>query len=227
MRYSPWTSLSIAIYFAFSAAALIGQDYAGWSAKEARKIGIAMTEKGKVAGDAGWRVMSTNQATSYNFRATWLTPSVIKATARLEQLRQRLSSEETQKILEEAENAGPTVFLIELDAVEGSGVIPGDWQAFLQPAKLSQGSDGCMKGENAPALWKLKGLAGVHEKDYKYERFWVVFPLARKDGQPLFEQETQKAELIIRINDKESKVSFRIPQDVLEKCRRLIQTAAP
>jgi len=37
-----------------------------------------------------------------------------------------------------------------------------------------------------------EGFGGVNEKDYKYERFWVVFPLARKDGQPLFSPTIEK-----------------------------------
>ncbi len=186
-----------------------------------------MTEKGSVSGDSGLRVMSTNKATSYKYRATWLSPSVIRATARLEQIRQRLSNDETLKLIEEAEKAGPAIFLVELDAIEGSGVIPSDWHAFLQPENLPMGSDGCLKGQNTPELWKLKGLAGTNEKDYKYERFWVVFPLSRKNGEPLFGPEIKKAELIIRINDKESKVSFRIPAEVMENSRRLNPSVAP
>lgn len=223
MRLLRLTDLSFAVLFIVFPLALFGQDYTGWSAKEAGRIGSAMTASGHVDGTGGWRVNTTNKATSYQFRATWLTPAVIKATARLEQFRQRLSNDETRTLVEEAENAGPTVFLIELDAIEGSGVIPADWQAFLQSAKLPEGSEGSMKGQSTPELWRLKGLAGTKEKDYKYERFWVVFPLTRKDGQPLFSVETE-AELIIRVNSKEGKVSFRIPADVLEKSRRLSKT---
>jgi hypothetical protein len=205
-------------------AVLLCQDYLSWSQSQVKNMGSEMTEKGEVDMNNGLRVMSTNKATSYKYRVTWLSPSIIRATARLEQFRQRLSNDETQKLVEEAENAGPTIFIVELDAIEGSGVIPSDWQAFLQPAKLPMGADGCMKGQNTPELWKLKGLAGTNGRDYKYERFWVVFPLSRKDGQPLFSPEVEKAELIIRINDKESKVSFRIPADVKEKIRRLSQS---
>jgi len=210
MRISRLICFFIALHMTVFLMAQSGDEYLNWSAKEVKRVGTAMTKKDSVSG-ASFRVMNTNQATAYQYRATWLTPSVIRATARLEQVRQRLTNDETKKIVEEAENAGPAIFLIELDAIEGSGVIPSDWQAFLQPEKLPVGSDGCMKGQNTPELWKVKGLAGVYEKDYKYERFWVVFPLTQKDGMPLFSPGTKNAELIVRINGKEGKTSFPIP----------------
>jgi hypothetical protein len=228
MRLSRLLNWGIAVLFVLCfSSILLCQEYLSWTQSQAKKIGSEMTEKGEVSGDSGWRVMSTNKATSYHFRATWLSPSVIKATARLEQFRQRLTNGETQNLVEEAEKAGATIFLVELDAVEGSGVIPPDWQAFLQPAQLPVGSDGCLKGQNTPELWKVKGLAGTNEKDYKYERFWMVFPLSLKNGQPLFGPGVEKAELIIRIHDKESKATFRIPADVFEKSRKLTQASTP
>jgi hypothetical protein len=225
MRFLRLIISSIAGFIMLFTTALLGQDYLNWSDSQAMKAGKEMTETGSVDG-AGWRVNSTNKATSYKYRATWLTPSVIKAAARLEQLRQRLPNAEMQQLLEEAENAAQTVFLIELDAIEGSGVIPEDWQAFLQPEGLPAGAEGCMKGESTPELRKVKGLAGTHAKDYKYDRFWIVFPLVKKDGKPLFAIENKKAELIIRINNNESKVDFTIPSDIREKGLRLSQAVA-
>ncbi len=196
-----------------------GQDFLKWSAKQASDIGKMLVAKGKVKGE-GWRVYSTHKSTSFNYRATWLTPAVIQASARLHQLNGRLSDQETLQLVEEAERAGQTVFLIELDAIEGAGVIPSDWQAFLQPAGLASDAGGSAIGQNSPELWKMKGLGGTLERDYKYDRFWMVFPLVNKDGHVLFHEDTEKAELIIRILGKEAKIQFRIPDDVREKAKR-------
>jgi hypothetical protein len=225
MRNRPFALLCAIAAFIVSSAAMLGQDYATMTPSQAQKIGKEMTVQGHVDG-ASWRVYSTNKATSYQYRVTWLTPSVIKATARLEQFRQRLTNAEVQQMIDEAENAGPTVFLVELDAIEGSGVIPPDWQAFLQQEGLPVGDEGCMKGQSTPELWKVKGLVGTMSRDYKYDRFWIVFPLLRKNGQQLFSAGVKKAELIIRINDKEDKAIFKIPEDILEKSRRLSEAAA-
>lgn len=100
--------------------------YLTWPASTAESIGRAMRATGRVGGFFDFRVKSTNKSYNYKLRATWLTPDVIRATARLEQLRNRLSEEATRRLVVEAEGAGDTVVLVEIDPREGSGVIPRD-----------------------------------------------------------------------------------------------------
>ena len=70
------------------------------------------------------RILSREHSYNYKLCATWLTPEVIRATARLAQVRNWLSVEETLALVAEAEAAGDTVILVEIDPREGSGVIP-------------------------------------------------------------------------------------------------------
>jgi hypothetical protein len=71
---------------------------------------------------------------NYKLRATWLTPEVIRATAQLAGIRRGLSDAQAEAMLAEAEAAGGTVVLVEIDPREGSGVIPNDWTATLTGA---------------------------------------------------------------------------------------------
>lgn len=86
------------------------------------------------------------------------TPDMIRATARLMQLQNRLPEDDTRALVAEGEAAGQTVGLVEIDPREGSGVIPNDWQAFLQP-KRQPSVDGRAKiGVNSPSLRDAKAL---------------------------------------------------------------------
>lgn len=58
---------------------------------------------------------------------------MIRATARVLQARSRLTPEQTDAIVTEAQAPGGLVVMVEIDPREGSGVIPLDWEAFLQP----------------------------------------------------------------------------------------------
>jgi hypothetical protein len=109
-------------------------DYLKWSPQQAQTIGRSMRKSGY---RKSWtfRGLHTERASNYKLRATWLTPEVIRASARLEQIRSRLSDDATKALIAEAEAAGDTVVMVEIDPDEGSGVIPLDWQAFLQPKR--------------------------------------------------------------------------------------------
>jgi hypothetical protein len=199
---------------------LSGQDFLKWSGKQSQEIGKKMVKKGSVKGE-GWRVYSTNKSTRFDFRATWLTPSVIRATVRLHQLSGRLSNDQVLQMVEEAENSGQTVFLIELDAIEGAGIIPKDWQAFLQQEDAGKKGLQSAGGIKKPEFRHLKALSGTLAKDYKYERFWIVFDLVDNNGKKLFQEYAEKAELVIRIFGKERKCKFEIPNDIRERMERI------
>src|SRR5690606_34086712 len=147
---------------------------------------------------------------NYKLAATWLTPDVIRAGARLLQLRSRLSDAETRALVAEAAAVPGTVVMVEIDPREGSGVIPNDWEAFLQPKGRP---DRAVRGVVNPRLRDVKALAGVLRRNYDYDRFWVTFPLD-KEGSAVFSG-PGLAELVVRIHDKEGRVEGPVPAAVI------------
>jgi len=186
-----------------------GEEYLSWSAARSETIGRSMYQRGRVGGSFDTRILSTNRAYNYRLAATWLTPDVVRAAARLAQLRSRLSDEATRALVGEAEAAGDTVVLVEIDPREGSGVIPLSWEAFLQPRGLP---DRAVAGVITPRLREVRALAGTMRRNYDYDQFWVVFPLTGADGAPLFPSDVPEAELVVRIHDKEGRVQWTIPE---------------
>ena len=73
-----------------------------WSARQAEAIGTNAYKRGRVGGVFDMRMLKTERSCNYKLAATWLTPDVICATARLLQLRSRLSDEETRALVVEA-----------------------------------------------------------------------------------------------------------------------------
>ena len=178
-----------------------------------------MRKNGRVGGAFDGRVIHTEHSINYKLRATWLTPEVIRASARLEQLRSYLSERETLDLVDEAEAAGDTVILVEIDPREGSGVIPREWLAVLQPKGARLEDLGGVRGENRPELRRVKALSGVMKRDYAYDLFWLVFPLAGEEGEPLFPDSVDEAELVVRIYDKVGRVDWEIPPSIRARAR--------
>jgi hypothetical protein len=143
---------------------------------------------------------------------------VIKATARLLQLHNRTSDDDTRRIVAEALAAGDTVVMVEIDPREGSGVIPLDWEAFLRPAGAD---DRAVSGTKVAALRGVKSLAGVLRRNYDYDRFWVVFPLFEPNGEPLLAEGVSTVELVVRISDKEGRVSWPVPPSMHARTEQL------
>ena len=191
-----------------------GGEYLSWSMSRAETVGRSAYQRGRVGGFFDTRILSTNRAYNYRLAATWFTPDVIRASARLAQLRSRLSDDATRALVQEAEAAGDTVVLVEIDPREGSGVIPPTWEAFLQPRDLP---DRAVAGTVVPALRNVRAFAGTMRRNYDYDQFWVVFPLAGADGAPLFPAEAQEAELVVRIHDKEGRVQWPIPDVIRQR----------
>ena len=185
-----------------------------WSAAEAERIGKSTRVNGRVGAVFDLRVIHTEHSYNYKLRATWFTRDVIQATARLLQLTERLTDSQTEELVREATAAGDVVIMVEVDPREGSGVIPNDWSAFLGPSRKDSQD---VRGENAPALAKVKGLHGVYRRDYNYELFWVVFPLKSANGTPLFPSGSEQATLTVRISNKEGRVVFLLPAYLREK----------
>lgn len=205
----PLAAALLAAWLCSSAAAQ--DDWLGWSASRAEVVGKAMRQSGRVGGWLDMRVKSTNRSYNFKLRATWLTPEVMRACARLLQLQERLSDEETRQLVARAEATADTIVLVELDPSEGSGVIPLGWTAHLQTKDHPKSP--VAKGSLMPRLRDVPVLKGVDKRDYAYDVFWVGFPLDR-DGTPLFGPEDQEAELVVRIEGKEGRVTWAIPPSI-------------
>lgn len=183
-----------------------------WTANRAQAIGKAARVTGRVGGYFDTRILSTNSSYNYKLAATWLTPEVIRATARLAQITDRLSPSEAKRIVEDAEAVDGTVVLVEIDPREGSGVIPNDWLAVLQPVGSSAQQGAPVKGRLEQALQNMRGLSGTVKRNYDYDRFWLVFPTKYEDGTPVFSAQATQLELVVRIAGKEGRVKWPISE---------------
>lgn len=190
-------------------------DFLQWGAKPAKAVALATRVNGQAGGSLDFRVTGTDRSYNYKLRATWMTPQVIRAVARLQQLDKALSDDTTRKLVEEAEAAGEIVIQVEIDPREGSGIIPSDWVALLGPrAEQGAASTRTVRGTGNPRLRDLPALAGGAPRDYSYEVFWVVFPAKSEDGQPLFSPADKEAELSVRIHGKLGRVRWAVPDYV-------------
>jgi hypothetical protein len=183
--------------------------YLAWPAAQAQSIGESAYKRGRVGGLFDGRLLKTERAYNYKLAATLFSRSVIRASARVLQLRSRLTPEQTRNLVTEAETTGGTVVMIEIDPREGSGVIPSEWQAFLQPKGQAAAA---VAGVNTPALRTVKALAGVQRRNYDYDRFWMVFP---GGADVAYAKPTvPDIELVVRIHDQEGRVEW--PAAVLQ-----------
>ncbi len=194
--------------------------YLKWSPQQADSIGKSTYHDGKVGSrellvwlGVDTRLLKTERSQNYKIRATWFTPEVIRASARWAQLRDRLTDKETQALVSEAEAVNGTVIMVELDPNEGSGVIPVDWSAFLQPKGNTSPND-AVRGTQKPELRKARVFQGVMQRNYDYERFWVSFPLVRDDGKPLIVSGDNEVELVVRIYNREGTVTWEVPASI-------------
>ena len=193
------------------------EDFLRWDAKQAKTIALATRVNGQVGKSLDFRVVGTDRSYNYKLRATWMTPQVIRAVARLQQFAKALTGEETRKLVTQAEAAGEIVILVEIDPREGSGVIPNDWVALLGTRTEQGATSRAVRGVSKPKLRDLPALAGGAPRDYSYEMFWLVFPAIGEDGQPLFSPADREAELSVRIHSKVGKVRWPVPEYIRGK----------
>jgi hypothetical protein len=102
--------------------------------------------------------------------------------------------------------------MVEIDPREGSGVIPNDWLAVLQPIASSGQRGTPVKGRLEQALQNRRGLSGTVKRNYDYDRFWLVFPTKYENGTPVFSIESTQLELVVRIAGKEGRVKWPISE---------------
>lgn len=199
------------------------EDYLSWTAKQANDIGKRWRVNGRAGGAFDLRVVHTEHAYNYKLRATLMAPEVVRATARLEQLRLRLSDGQTRELIAEAERTEGLVVLVEIDPQEGSGVVPLDWRSSLRPKGAREDSSLTIPGINTPALRHVKALAGVARRDYAYDVFWVVFPLKDQQGKPIWETPPDAIELLVGIYNKEGRVSWPVSEPLRQHLVNLRQ----
>lgn len=196
-------------------------DYLTWSQDRVAEVVEGAFGDGKVGSRTllfwtGWdtRLLKTERAQNYKLRATWFTPDVVRASARYAQMKSRLSADDTRKLVQEAEAAGETVVVVDIDPNEGSGVVPMDWEAFLRPKDAPNESGRFVRGIITEDLRKVRALQPIAQRNYDYDRYWVVFPLKTESGAPLFGPGDTTAELLVRIYNREGAVSWPIRADV-------------
>lgn len=207
---------------ALSAQSTDSDDYLSWTASKAEQVGKSMRANGRVGSAFDFRIINTDHAINYKLRATLLTPEVIRASARLQQLMNRLNKEQTKKMVEEAESSGDIIVMVEIDPREGSGVIPLDWRVFLQSKDYKEGAGGwAITGVKRPDLRRQKALAGVFKRDYNYDAFWVTFSMVDESKSPLIPVDTSEFELFVGIHSKEGRVTWRLPPSITQKIKSL------
>ena len=184
-----------------------------WPEKTALEVGRRMRVTGRVGGMWGIRGMHTERAMNYELRATWMTPEVLRASARMAQLRGRRSAAEATRLLHDAEAAADTIVMVELDPREGSGVIPLDWAAYLQPKGAAPDSGRAVVGTLLKNARDYPAFAGVEKRDYDFDVFLLGFPLRDAEGRFVLADTTQ-AELVIRLNSSEGRVSWTVPESI-------------
>ena len=203
--------------FGASRARAGGDEYLSWSAEQAERIAKSTRQTGKVGSRFHERLLKTERAVNYKLIATWMTPEVIRATARWLQLGKRLTADQTRALVAEAEGVGDTVFMVELDPREGSGVIPSDWESYLQARSTDPAPGASVRGTSDPRLRDMAALGGIERRNYDYDRFWVVFPLVGPDGRPLFSTGASEAELITRVYSQEERTYWPLSNDIRQR----------
>ncbi len=224
-RYLLFYSAFIIVLFSTYSFAQTGLDennlqYLNWDKKTAVSTGELWLIKGRVGGFFDSRILDTDKSFNYKLRATLMSPEAIRASARLEQIRNRLTNDETKKMIADAEQEN-LVVLVEIDPREGSGIIPNDWRAYIQAknSSLNESIPGNVRND----LRNFKAFQPVNKRDYDYDLFWVSFSLTDKNGVPLWKTVPNELELVVAINGKEGKVKWKVTNDLKLRIENLLK----
>ncbi len=207
-------------FFAQSKSKENDTEYLTWDSKTAQSVGESWRVKGRVGGFFDTRILSTNNSFNYKLRATLMSPEAIRAAARMEQIRSRLTNDETKKLVAEAEQED-LVIIVEIDPREGSGIIPNDWRAFI--GSRNAPSDDLIRGNSNSNLRDSKALQSVSKRDYDYDVFWISFSLFDKNGSSLWKVVPSELELVVGIKDKEGRVTWKVTNDLRLRIEHLLK----
>jgi hypothetical protein len=194
------------------------EQYLRWDGKRANKVALSTRVNGQVGKSLDFRILHTERSYNFKLRATWLTPEVIRARARLVQLAERLPDDDARALVAKADLAETTIILIEIDPREGSGIIPLDWAAFLQ-ARGTGAQDPSSRGTIVSGLGDLRALGGGFRRDYAYDSFWMAFPLRTEKKEWNLDPQAAEVELVVRIYGKVGKVRWPMPDSVRARLR--------
>jgi hypothetical protein len=125
----------------------------------------------------------------------------------------RLDEPGARTMAADAIKGAEVVVLVEIDPREGSGVIPDEWIAQLEPRVSKEQTLPALTGKKTPERRTDPAFQGVRRRDYAYDRFWVSFPLT-KDGVATIAPEAADIQLIVRIYDKAGRVSWPLTPDL-------------
>jgi hypothetical protein len=188
-------------------------DFVRWSARHAESVGQATYRTGRVGGAFDTRLLKTDRAYNYKLAATWITPDVIQATVRLQQLREAFDDTEARRRANAAIQRPSMVIMVEIDPREGSGVIPRDWIALLEIKNAAGRVLRTVPGKEVSELRSDTTFHGVRRRNYDYERLWVEFP-RRGASEPSVPDAGAEISLVVRIYDKEGRVTWPIADAV-------------
>jgi hypothetical protein len=188
-------------------------EFLRWSARQAESVGRGMYKVGRVGSSWDLRLLKTERAYNYKLAATWLTPDVVRAAVRLQQLANRFDDAEARRRVQAALASPEIAVLVEIDPREGSGVIPNDWIAILEPRAGKDRKFEAVAGKQVPERRNDPAFAGVLRRNYDYDRFWVSFPV-EADGRPAIPPEATELDLIVRIYDKEGRVTWPVSREL-------------
>lgn len=219
------TFLTITLFCAFVQAqnGELDKNYLSWSEKQTAQIGETWRVKGRIGGFFDNRISSTDKAYNYKLRATLMSPELIRAAARREQIRNRLTEDETRKLVAEAENEQSLVVLIEVDPREGSGIIPNDWRVMMQTKGANAESNKTIRGLKKQSLGDIIALKSVFTRDYDYDIFWVAFPLKDEKGIAVWSSVPSELEIIVGIYNKEGRVNWKISDALKSRIKNLLE----
>jgi hypothetical protein len=185
-----------------------GPGLTSMSEKQANQMMLSMRVNGQVGGSLDFRVRSTDRSYNYKLRATWITPDVALAAARVLMLAKGFSQAQAQEVIEAASAPDSWLVLVELDPREGSGVIPRDWTARFG-LRDSESRQALGQEVVAQGIWR--SFLSAFPRDYSYDVFLMRFPRNDPGGAGLLQPGDAEAELLVRIYSKGGRVRWKIP----------------
>ena len=200
--------------------------YLTWSAPQATKLLESWRIKGRVGGFFDTRILGTDKSFNYKLRATLMSPEAIRAAARIEQIKNQLSDDETSALVIAGEKVESLIVIVEIDPREGSGVIPNEWRALLKPKSAEPNADSAVRGVIRNDLRNVVTLKGSVNRDYDYDIFTVEFPLKDRNGNAYWKTVPAEMELTVGIYNKEGRVSWKVTEALKTRIEYLMKKKA-